>query len=65
MIPIIKVPWEGPPTPRNGALSMARIFLRLHENLGIILKTYSKQKEHETLIDNRISKSLNVKLFFW
>ena len=38
MIPIIKVPWEGPPTPRNGALSMARIFLRLHENLGIILK---------------------------
>jgi hypothetical protein len=38
MIPIIKVPWEGPPTPRYVSLSMARIFLRLHENLGIILK---------------------------
>ena len=47
MIPIIKVPWEGPPTPRNGALSMARIFLRLHENLGIILKTEKITKRHQ------------------
>ena len=49
MIPIIKVPWEVPPTPRNGALSMARIFLRLHENLGIILNVLKYQKKRQKM----------------